>query len=128
VDGCEAILDTGTSLLVGPVAEAKIINELIGGTEALPGTGQYIIECDTIPSLPSLTFIINGNEFLIDGKDYVLQVSALTLSDQTKSCLGLMLTSFIPFQHMGVCRTPHPHPTPPRPHHKQTGASFTMLT
>ena len=77
VDGCEAILDTGTSLLVGPKAEATAINELIGGTEALPGTGQYIIDCETIDSLPSLTFIINGEEFLIDGKDYVLQVRSL---------------------------------------------------
>jgi hypothetical protein len=47
---------------------------LLGGTEAIPGSGQYIIECSTIDSLPSLTFIINGQEFLIDGKDYVLQV------------------------------------------------------
>jgi hypothetical protein len=48
--------------------------QLLGGTEAIPGSGQYIIECSTIDSLPSLTFIINGQEFLIDGKDYVLQV------------------------------------------------------
>ena len=74
VEGCEAILDTGTSLLVGPTAEATAINQLIGGTEAIPGSGQYLIDCASIDSLPSLTFIINGQEFLIDGKDYVLQV------------------------------------------------------
>ena len=48
--------------------------QLIGGTEVLPGTGQYSVDCNTIDSLPSLTFTINGEDFVIDGKDYVLQV------------------------------------------------------
>ena len=47
---------------------------MIGGTEAIPGSGQYIIDCSTIDSLPSLTFIINGKDYVVNGKDYVLQV------------------------------------------------------
>jgi cathepsin D len=50
---------------------------MIGGTEALPGSGQYIVDCSVIDTLPSLTFTIGGQEFVIDGKDYVLQVHTL---------------------------------------------------
>ena len=39
---------------------------MIGGTEAIPGSGQYIIDCSTIDSLPSLTFIINGKDYVVN--------------------------------------------------------------
>jgi len=90
-EGCEAILDTGTSLLVGPKIEAKTINELIGGTEVLPGSGQYSVDCDTIDSLPSLTFTINGEDFTIDGSDYVLQVTQFGVTQCISGIMGMDL-------------------------------------
>ena len=74
-ESCVGIVDTGTSLMVGPPSEAKAINEAIGGTELLPGQGQYVVDCATIPSLPDLTLTINGKEYVLTGKDYILEVN-----------------------------------------------------
>ena len=72
--GCEAILDTGTSLNVGPTAESKAINEAIGAKETIPGTGQYMVDCDQIDQLPSIEFEFGGKVFELSGHDYILQV------------------------------------------------------
>jgi len=72
VGGCPAILDTGSSLLVGPKAEVKAINKAIGATQAGP---TAMIDCEKIPELPAVEVVLGeGKKFSLTGEDYVLKV------------------------------------------------------
>lgn len=85
--GCTAIVDTGSSLMVGPTKETNAINKMIGGKEIVPGTGQYMIDCGSISSLPEIAVVLAGREFVLTGKDYVLQISQF---GQTQCISGFM--------------------------------------
>lgn len=71
--GCQAIADTGTSLLAGPTDEIKKLNNMIGATPL--AAGEYTVDCSKVPSLPTISFVLAGKQFDLAGKDYVLEVS-----------------------------------------------------
>eukprot|EP00117_Sycon_ciliatum_P010375 scpid67234/ scgid12294/ Lysosomal aspartic protease len=72
--GCDAIADTGTSLLAGPKDEMDKLNKELGATPII--SGEYMIDCSKIDTLPVVSFVINGKTFALTGKEYVLKVSA----------------------------------------------------
>jgi len=70
--GCEAIVDTGTSLIVGPVNDVYRLNTLIGAK--LMWGGMWFVDCATADSLPTLSFTIQGKDFPLTSKEYIVPV------------------------------------------------------
>lgn len=80
--GCQAIADTGTSAITGPVSEINRLNEMIGATESL--YDLLVVDCDSVPRLPKIAFIIGGKRYVLRPKDYILQWEL----DGEKKCLS----------------------------------------
>jgi len=78
IDPVGAAIDTGSSLLVIPTALAELINKQIGAKKNF--SGQYIVECDKVPSLPDFYMTFSGEEFKLRGDQYVLNVQNQCIS------------------------------------------------
>ncbi|KFU94361.1 Cathepsin D, partial [Chaetura pelagica] len=76
--GCEAIVDTGTSLITGPTKEVKELQKAIGAKPLIKG--QYVIACDQVPSLPVVTLTLGGKPYQLTGEQYVFKI---TVSGET---------------------------------------------
>nr|AHZ33698.2 pepsin [Chelon labrosus] len=71
--GCQAIIDTGTSMIVGPTTDINNINSWVGAS-----TDQYgdaIVNCQNIQSMPEVSFTLNGHAFTVPAPAYVSQNS-----------------------------------------------------
>jgi len=68
-----AIIDTGTSLLVGPTDQVTQIQTIIGGFPIAPG--EYVVLCNLVPFLPVVYITLGGREFALKPEDYILKTS-----------------------------------------------------
>uniref|UniRef100_A0A8C3T0F4 pepsin A n=1 Tax=Chelydra serpentina TaxID=8475 RepID=A0A8C3T0F4_CHESE len=70
-NSCQAIIDTGTSLLAGPSTGISNIDSYIGASD---GT----ISCSDMSSLPNIIFTINGIEFPVPASAYIIDSGSCT--------------------------------------------------
>ncbi|KAM6159373.1 pepsin A [Rhynchocyon petersi] len=68
---CQAIVDTGTSLLSGPTNAIANIQSYIGASQN--SNGQMVVSCSAINNLPDIVFTINGVQYPLPPSAYILQ-------------------------------------------------------
>lgn len=72
-----AIVDSGTSLITGPSKDIKQIARTIGATATI--TGQFTVDCDSLDLIPDMAWTIAGKDYIVKGKDLVLQSGGMCL-------------------------------------------------
>uniref|UniRef100_A0A4X1VP97 Pregnancy-associated glycoprotein 2 n=1 Tax=Sus scrofa TaxID=9823 RepID=A0A4X1VP97_PIG len=64
--GCQAVIDTGSSLLIGPTKEVINIQKLI----------NFLIQCSTMNTLPDFIFTINNVQYPVPARAYIQKGSS----------------------------------------------------
>ncbi|XP_024879230.1 lysosomal aspartic protease-like, partial [Temnothorax curvispinosus] len=67
-EGCQAIVDTGASVMGGPPGTIKAIYREIGVV-------NDTVKCDEISNLPDINFVIGGKTLRLTGQDYILKMT-----------------------------------------------------
>ncbi|KYM89486.1 Lysosomal aspartic protease [Atta colombica] len=86
-NSCEATVDTGTTMLIGPQLDIEIINELIGATYI---NEEIIVDCNRTLYLPNISFFIGGKSFEITHADYIYTVT----ENGTTKCMSAFESSY----------------------------------
>uniref|UniRef100_H0XRW8 Peptidase A1 domain-containing protein n=1 Tax=Otolemur garnettii TaxID=30611 RepID=H0XRW8_OTOGA len=83
-DGCQAILDTGNSLLNGPNEDVLNIQNIIHAQHSFKD--MYIIDCNATTHLPDVVFVIGGINYPVPARSYI-----------RKEAFGTCVSSFTSF-------------------------------
>lgn len=74
--GTKAIVDSGTSILTAPSEVVASIAKQLGGKEII--AGEYLVPCN-YDTFPDFTFLIDGNNYVLSARDYLLPDGELCL-------------------------------------------------
>lgn len=74
--GSRAILDTGTSLIIGPSTPITAIHNNLRATFNA-SYGLFQVACSRFSTFPNVTFRLAGNDFVIGPNEYILRFNGL---------------------------------------------------
>ncbi|KAK6470557.1 gastricsin-like isoform X1 [Huso huso] len=89
--GCQAIVDTGTSLLTCPQQYLGYLQQYIGAQAN--ENGEYIIDCNNLANMPTITFNINGVNFPLPPSAYTIVKNQNGQQYCTSGIMGTYLPS-----------------------------------
>ncbi|KAL1020846.1 hypothetical protein UPYG_G00005480 [Umbra pygmaea] len=89
--GCQAVIDTGTSLIVGVTNDINNIYKLVGATT--DQNGDAYVNCSKVATMPNITFNLNGHAFTIPASAYTLQ--------ESNTCINGFVTGATDFWILG---------------------------
>ncbi|XP_073472022.1 gastricsin-like [Aquarana catesbeiana] len=69
--GCQAIVDTGTSPLTIPQQYMGTLLQYMGAQQGQ--NGQFLVNCNNLQNLPTISFTISGVQFPIPPSGYIIQ-------------------------------------------------------
>uniref|UniRef100_A0A8C2RZP2 Peptidase A1 domain-containing protein n=1 Tax=Capra hircus TaxID=9925 RepID=A0A8C2RZP2_CAPHI len=75
--GCQAFVDTGTSLIYGSTDLVTNINKLLN---ARLEDSEYAVSCDAVKTLPPVIFNINGIDYPVPPQAYIIKAQNFCLS------------------------------------------------
>ncbi|XP_018397792.1 PREDICTED: lysosomal aspartic protease-like [Cyphomyrmex costatus] len=91
LNGCEALVNTASNLILGSSVYIEIINKLIGGVYAEEAKTiitniklRLKVECDRAVNFPNISFFIGGESFEITYTDYI----HVNMVNGTMECLS----------------------------------------
>ncbi|GFN84895.1 cathepsin d [Plakobranchus ocellatus] len=68
---CQAVLDTGSSFIVGPRDDVDELHARLGAKPLETNPRLYLFEGYQLEKLPDLEFIVNGQKLILTSRDYV---------------------------------------------------------
>ncbi|XP_063164660.1 cathepsin E-like [Candoia aspera] len=70
-NGCEAMVDSGTSLITGPFQDIKKLQAKVGAVPS--SSGEFLVNCRRLSSLPPISFTIGQKEFQLTAQQYIIK-------------------------------------------------------
>ncbi|XP_043775730.1 pregnancy-associated glycoprotein 1-like [Cervus elaphus] len=71
--GCEALVDTGESSIIGP---RRLVNKILRFLGAKPRGSEHYVSCSAVNTLPSIDFTINGINYPVPAQAYTIKDSS----------------------------------------------------